>query len=56
MFKNHKAANLRLVAESSQMQSQALGGGPSASDTQAVLEEELERKIMENGELHSKVQ
>jgi hypothetical protein len=37
------------------MQSQTLGSGSSASDPQAVLEEELERKIMENGELHSKV-
>jgi hypothetical protein len=34
----------------------ALGGGSSAAtDPQTIMEEELERKIVENGELHSKV-
>ena len=44
-----------MVAESARLAHQALGAGPSASDPPAVLEEELERKIVENGELHSKV-
>jgi len=48
-----------LVAEHSRMQHQAaLGGGSSAAagtDPQTIMEEELERKIVENGELHSKV-
>jgi hypothetical protein len=57
LLQKHKEANLRLVAESSRHQHQALtaAGSPSASDPRTVLEEELERKILENGELHSKV-
>uniref|UniRef100_A0A914D4C8 Protein phosphatase 1 regulatory subunit 21 N-terminal domain-containing protein n=1 Tax=Acrobeloides nanus TaxID=290746 RepID=A0A914D4C8_9BILA len=46
--KKHKEANLRLFGESSRLQ-------PSTSDTQTVLEQELERKLLENGELHSKL-
>lgn len=49
----HREANLRLVAESSRIHRQTLGG-PS-SDPLSVLEGELERKINENSELHSKV-
>ncbi|KAI3422422.1 hypothetical protein GPALN_012933 [Globodera pallida] len=52
--KKHKEANLRLVAESSRMHQQALSGA-TASDPLSVLEGELERKIAENGELHSKL-
>lgn len=47
---------MRLVAESRMQHHQALAaGGPSSLDPQLVLEEELERKILENSELHSKV-
>ncbi|KAL3081878.1 hypothetical protein niasHT_037056 [Heterodera trifolii] len=51
--KKHREANLRLVAESSRIHRQTLGG-PS-SDPLSVLEGELERKINENSELHSKL-
>lgn len=54
--KKHKEANLRLIAESRMSHQQTLAGSSaSGSDPQILLEEELERKITENSELHSKL-
>uniref|UniRef100_A0A915D789 Protein phosphatase 1 regulatory subunit 21 n=1 Tax=Ditylenchus dipsaci TaxID=166011 RepID=A0A915D789_9BILA len=49
--KKHKEANLRLFGETSRQQ---IAGGQHAEPI-LVMEQELERKLIENGELHSKI-
>nr|CAD2168160.1 unnamed protein product [Meloidogyne enterolobii]CAD2203669.1 unnamed protein product [Meloidogyne enterolobii] len=53
--KKHKEANLRLVAENTRMHQHQTFGGTSTSDPNIIMEEELERKILENSVLHSKL-
>ncbi|KAL7073197.1 hypothetical protein ACQ4LE_007072 [Meloidogyne hapla] len=53
--KKHKEANLRLVAENTRMHQHQTLGGTSTSDPNVIMEEELERKILENSVLHSKL-
>ncbi|KAI1723853.1 putative coiled-coil domain-containing protein domain-containing protein [Ditylenchus destructor] len=52
--KKHKDANLRLFGESSRQQS-LVGSAQPPVDPMLILEQELERKLVENGELHSKL-
>ncbi|KAH7730316.1 Protein F33E11.3 [Aphelenchoides avenae] len=50
--KKHKEANLRLFGESARFASTSSASG---NDNQVLLEQELDRKLTENGELHSKL-